>query len=433
MKSCIYMLSASQYKGLKQMNKVYALPFVNKVRLTKHLLKNYWKIFFMYMVVAGIAIAYISSGPMLQLLLKLPFAKYTHILKAAVIVVSCKIFLLPKKPGYLINHATLFNFYHHKCLKVFFNLLYVKKAITLLLAAGFLAFIINNLSFGTEYAVFVIVFWLFFYPVSLLSWGKYNASKSASRLITTAFLANAILFYCLHAWYVLPGLLVTLAAVIGLNRRFTLNYSKYMSSLSFIDEANAAVSKADYARMAQIQNLARSGVKRSVYLPMFPINEGNVFSQKTIIRLFREPKGVWIVVLLPYAALLVLRAIYGGVFCNPYLLALSLNMAIAAVNQFFVKDFTGLIVSRAKGMNLPYPNKRLILLTLPVPAIVFAVASIFIGVNLLTPFWKIGLHFLVTLGTFMGLCIYTLEVGYPSRMLLFLQNLVITLATLWLV
>lgn len=113
------MLSASQYKGLKQMNKVYSLPFVNKVRLTKHLVKNYWKIFFMYMVAAGIAIAYISSGPMLQLLLKLPFAKYTHILKAAVIVVSCKIFLLPKKPGYLINHATLFNFYHHKCLKGF--------------------------------------------------------------------------------------------------------------------------------------------------------------------------------------------------------------------------------------------------------------------------------------------------------------------------
>lgn len=415
------------------MNKVYSLPIVNKVRITKHLVKNYWKIFFMYIVAAGIAIAYISSGPILQLLQKFPFANYIHILKAAVVVASCKIFLLPKKPGYLMNHATLFYFYHHKCLKRFLNMLYVKKAFTLLLAAGILAFIINNLSFGIEYAVLVIVFWLFFYSVSLLSWGKYNASKSVGRLITTAFLANVILFYCLHGWYILPGLLVTLAAMIGLNHRFILNYSKYMGSLGFIDEANAAASKADYARMAQVQNLARSSVNRSVYLPMFPINEGNVFSQKTIIRLFREPKGVWVVVLLPYAALLILGAVYGGVFDNPYLLALSLNMAIAAVNQFFVKDFTGLIASRAKGMNLPYPNKRLLLLSLPVPIIGFAIASIFIGVNLLSPFWKIGLHFLVTLGTFMGLCIYALEVGYPSRMLLFLQNLVITLATLWLV
>lgn len=415
------------------MNKVYFLPFVNKVRLRKYLLKNYWKIFFMYLAAAGIAIIYLASGPVLELLRKLPFASYIQILKVAVIAVSGKVFWLPKKPGYLINHATLFYFYHHRRLKGFFNLLYIKKAIALLLAAGFLAFILNNLSFGPGFAVLAMVFWLYFFTVSLLSWGKYNAGKSASSLITAAFFINAALFYLLPAWYILPGLLAALAAVIGLNRRFTLHYSKYMRSISFIDEANAAASKADYARMANVQNLARSGVRRSVYLPLIPLNRGNVFSQKTIIRLLREPKVVWVIVLLPYAALLVLRAIYGGVFCNPYFLALSLSMAIAAVNQFFVKDFTGLIASRDKGLTLPYTNKRLILLSLPVPAILFAVASIYVGVSLLAPLWKIGLHFLVTLGTFTGLCIYTLEAGYPSRMWLLLQNLVITLATLWLV
>lgn len=415
------------------MNKIYYLPLVNRVRLTKLLIKNYWKIFFMYLVAAGAAIFYLSSGPMVQLLRTLPFLRHIQMLKAAIILVSCKVFWLPKKPRYLINHATLFYFYHHRRLKRFFNILYVRKAIALLLAALSLALIFNNLSFGTDYAVIAIVFWLYFFSVSLQSWGKYNAGNSSGRLITIGFLANAASFYFLHAWYIVPGVLVTLAAVIGLNHRFSLNYSKYMNSISFIDEANAAASQADYARMAAVQNLARSGVKRSVYLPLFPLNRGNVFSQKTVIRLLREPKAVWIIVLLPYAALLVLRAIYGGVFGSPYFLALSLNMVIAAANQFFVKDFTVLIASRDKGMSLPYPNKSIILLALPVPVMVFAFASIFIGVSLLAPLWKIGLHFIAVLGAFTGSCIYTLEVGYPSRMLLLLQNLVITLATLWLV
>lgn len=415
------------------MDKIYYLPFVNKVRLRRHLLKNYWKMYLTLLAVAGIVCFSLASGPGLALVRKFPFAAYLQVLKAAVIVVSCKVFWLPKRPGYLINHATLFYFYHHRRLQGFFNILYIKKAISLLLAASFLAFILNNLSLGPEIAVGAIVLWLYFFSVSLLSWRKYNAEKSAGRLITAVFIANALSFYWLQAWYILPGLMVTMAAVIGLNIRFTLNYAKYMVSLSFIDEAVAAGSKADYSRMAKVQNLACSSVKRSVYLPLIPLNRGNVFSQKTIIHLLREPKAVWVIVFLPYGALLVLRAIYGGFFGNPYFLALSLNLPIAAVNQFLVKDFTGLIASRDRGMALPYPPKDIILLSLPVPAMVFALASIFAGASLLAPFWKIGLHFLAALGSFAGICAYTLERGYPGRLLLFLQNLVITLATVGLV
>lgn len=413
------------------MNRTSVLPLVNKARLTKHLIKNYWRILLILGVAIGATIPFVLSSVQLRALFEFPFLEHVRLLKAVVILFACKAFFLPKKPGYLLNHATLFHFYHHRRLKGFFNLLYLKKALFLLVAAGIMSYVISNLSFGADYGVLVFVLWLFFFSVSLLGWGKYNADKRTGGFLIGAFLVNGALFFFLSAWYILPGLLVVILAAAGLNHHgFSLNYVRFMDYLRQIDEANAAASKADYERMALVLTRARAGAKRSIYLPIFPISVGNVFIQKTLIRLLGEPKAVWVIGFLPYTVLLVLGATVGGAFSSGYLLALSLQMAASVLNQFFVKDFNGLIAKRTAGLSLPYTNRRLLLLCLPAPALGFAISSAFIGANLLAPLWKIGLHYLVALGSFIGLGAYTLKKGYTPKVLSVLQNLAIALATL---
>lgn len=389
----------------------------NRYRYFKHFLKTFAPILLILALLLGMWI--FTSGHSFFLLLKtLPFEEYRFQVWIALTVLSIWIGCFGQRSGISIYHATIHFFYNTEYLTRFLFCIYCKKLIGAFLVGAVLAGLLTSTPFSFVCCAGSIASFLFI--AEMLKWFRFNSKKKCWILLCVI---SGILFMLFQNLYAVVGAM-GIAACFVYAKRMKINYTKWIDECAFVDEAAFASAKQDLPRMYHVQNLAKSKKVQSCSYPIWTLNRSNALIQKSLIRILRENKTVWIIWSVPLAAAIFAEIRWPEMPYINLIKAGTVCIFLSVMNQYLYKDFFEILNKSDKGFFLPYSSNELFAQGIAVPAMVFFTLALICKFLLKLSVIYASLLFLVWVLSFAALMLYRLKRGTPGKLILAVQNAV---------
>lgn len=391
----------------------------NRLRYFKHFFKTFAPVLSIIAVISGVFL-YTSGKDVLHILTEFPFEQYSVFAFLAISVIAAGRYFFSSRSGIYIYHATLHYFYNTQFLSELIFCMYLKKAAGCILA-GFLT--AGLLYWQSD------LFWCcwlsvssYIFSAAMLQWFKFHA-KDTVRL-NVWLLTMSVLFFILKNFYFPIGILGT-AGILLFAKRFQINYTKWMEECAFVDEASFASAKQNLARMYRVQSMVKARRSYRFSYPIWNLKKWNNIIQKSVIRMLREEKRMWIIWSIPFFVSVLLELALPQFMYADIVRGFAACFLLSAVNQYLYRDFFEMIDKAERGLFLPYSPTALILQGMTVPTAVFLLLdlmfALFSGMNPVRIFILLAGWVL----SFAGVIAYRVFKGNPPRWIIALQNIII--------
>ncbi|MGI6163535.1 MAG: hypothetical protein ACOYEQ_06365 [Bacillota bacterium] len=392
------------------MSKIYGYIFKNKVRLAKGVLKHNLMGFLGLFLIGGFIlfqairiVTHLKPGNPIE-------NNYVLYIMAGFAAAYFYRTFLMKSPVIVINAATLHHTFYTKYFAKIMSLQYLLLAVKSLAVSGIAAYIIAGRAINALFVTTGLLLFEYLLLGELLAWISYNTCNSKIVLSGMVCLNALLLFIggdsvaCVGEyaggciWDFMGGfarefipitlLAIELIAVLWhMKHRFQLDYSKYEADLLFIDEATAAQSQNNLAKMLQIAKEHSLRQKYKVMLHHFNLKKHNVLVYKNLIETTRQAKAIWITLLallvFAYTITKTTWLSWGSTVEFPEVSRLIAVFCIATVyvnlKEIFTRQANTIMQKCLLGLYIPFGRSRILLGYLPFPLIVFGAVSLAIG------------------------------------------------------
>lgn len=388
----------------------------NRYRYFRHFLKTFAPVFLIIAVVLG-GFIYTNGPAKLSILLSIFPDDYSIYIFAILSLVTITLSLFSIKSGVYIYHATIHYFYNTNYLLQLLFCMYLKKLVGCLIGASIISFLISN-SLG-KYTVTCMSITTYMFLIGMLRWVKFN-SKDRTKWVIISFMLSGLFVYLRENFFGIGiiGSIATLACV----KHLHIDYSKWMEECSFVDEAAFASAKQDMARMYHVQSIAKARNFHKFSYPIWSLNIYNNLVQKTIIKMIREPKRMWIIWAMPFIGSIALKFLWSDFVYSNIVMTIAVCFFLSGMNQYLYNDFFELLNKAKKGLFLPYSTTLMIVQGMVVPTVVFFAIAIIVWVFAKVSIEETFLLFACWILSYLLLILYRIFRGNPNRIIIALQS-----------
>lgn len=397
----------------------------NKSRYFRYLLKTFAPVIAIMAIFIG-AFIYTNGNVLLNIFLSNPLAHYRTYFFAILSIVMLAVGLFSGKSGIHIYHATLHYFFNTNYFFDFLLIMYLKKFVGCMIGSSVLSLLVSE---SVESFIFICASTAtYIFSMGMLQWFKFNSKKKTKWIIIGFVLSGLFAFYQEnYLWIGILGLIVTLIYTQYLH----IDYTKWMEECSFIDEASFASAKQDVSRMYHVQSIVKAHNLHKVSYPLWKLSNYNNVVQKTIIKIMRESKRIWVIWSIPFIISIALKILWIDFPYTNLVMGFGVCFFLSGINQYLYNDLFELLNKASKGLFLPYGSALIIMQGMAVPAVVFFALSIVVLIFLHISVEKAFLLCGGWIVSFLLLILYRMFRGNPGRFVIAVQSAVIVGLTFW--
>lgn len=407
------------------MSQMIKYLIINRCRYYRHFLKTFAPVLLIMAILLG-AFIYTNGATSLNILLSISLEDYSVyvfiILSLAMIAVS----LFSIKSGVYIYHATIHYFYNTDYLLQLLFCMYLKKLVGCFIVASAISYLVSDSM--EKFAVASISITTYMFSLGMLQWFKFNARNSIKWIISGLMLSG--LFVSLRENFFWIGILTSIC-ILAYTRCLHINYTKWIEECSFVDESSFASAKQNISRMYHVQSMVRARNFHKTSYPIWELCDSNTIVQKTVIKMLREPKRIWVIWAIPFISSIAIKILWKDFPYVNIVMGLAASFFLSGINQYLYNDFFELLNKAKKGLFLPYSNSLIIAQEMVVPTVIFFTLAIIVLVFTQTAISKAFLLFLGWTISYLLIILYKIFSRTSNRFIMAAQSALIVSLTLW--